>query len=52
MFYRESKGSWETGLEIHLPTGDFLSITNKISKDGWNWYDAPPLAYTEWLKKQ
>jgi len=52
MFYRESKDNWETGLKIHLPTGDCLSVDNKTSKDGWNWFDTPPSAYTDWLKKQ
>lgn len=53
MFYFKSEnGEWVTGLEIHLPDGTVLNAENQLSKDGWEWFDAPPPEYLEWINKE
>lgn len=54
MFYRynSTKDNWSIGSEIHFPDGTILNDLNKIQKDGWQWYDAPPQAYLDWAEAQ
>lgn len=53
MFYKiEEDGNWVTGNKIYFPDGTILSSDNKISKDGWVWYDEDPQEYLDWLDTQ
>ncbi len=46
MFYKFENGKWEYGLKVCLPSGDILTEENKISLDGWEWYDEAPENFT------
>lgn len=54
MFYKYNTidDTWKIGSEIHFPDGTILNASNKIQKDDWQWYDAPPKAYLDWLESQ
>lgn len=43
MFYKYENDEWYYGLIIYLPSGDILSEDNKVSLDGWEWYDESPI---------
>jgi hypothetical protein len=53
MYYKiEENGDWVLANRIDYPDGTILSSDNKLSKDGWVWYDNPPQEYLDWLKTQ
>ena len=45
MFYKKINGEWFSGLQINLPSGVVLNASNKENKEGWIWYDEPPLEF-------
>jgi len=51
MFYKYENGEWFTGAGIHFPDGTILSVENKIEKDGWKWYDEPPVEFQNYLEQ-
>jgi hypothetical protein len=54
MFYKkdENTGEWYFGNEVHFPDGIKITSENKLTKDGWVWYDEPPQEYLDWLETQ
>ena len=42
MFYKFDNGEWLKGNKIYFPDGTILSSSNKIEKDGWQWYHEQP----------
>jgi hypothetical protein len=53
MYYKkEEDGCWNVGNRIDFPDGTTLNSENKLSKDGWEWYDEPPQEYLDWLDIQ
>lgn len=50
--YNEIEDVWYIGYKITFPDGTTLSIDNKEEKDGWKWYDEPPIEYLEWLESR
>jgi hypothetical protein len=53
MYYKkEEDGNWNVGNRIDFPDGVVLSKDNKLSKDGWVWYDETPQEYLDWLDTQ
>lgn len=50
-FYKlEDSGNWLIANKVYLPSGTVLSVDNKISEDGWVWYDTEPQEYLNWLE--
>ena len=45
MFYKKINDEWYYGAIVCLPSGEILSIDNKINSDGWEWKDEPPLDF-------
>ena len=53
MYYKkEEDGCWNVGNRIDFQDGTTLNSENKLSKDGWEWYDEPPQEYLDWLDIQ
>lgn len=53
MYYKiEEDGYWNVGNRIDFPDGTTLNSENRLSKDGWEWYDEPPQEYLDWLDTQ
>ena len=48
MFYKlDNNSKWWDATVVHLPNGITLSPENKISVDGWEWLDEPPIGWIE-----
>lgn len=48
MFYKlDDNSKWWDATIVHLPNGVILSPENKISVDGWEWLDEPPIGWIE-----
>lgn len=54
MFYKkEEDSSWLIGKVIKIGTsGEILDENNKENEYGWEWHDAPPQEYLDWLEEQ
>ena len=46
----DGEESWGVGSRIFFTDGEVLSENNKVSRDGWVWYDDPPEEYLQWLE--
>jgi len=50
-FYKlEDSGNWLIANKVYLPSGTVLSVDNKISEDGWYWFNEEPFEYIEYLE--
>ena len=45
MFYKFENGKWEYGYTVCLPSGEILSVDNKVNLNGWVWYDEQPIDF-------
>lgn len=52
MFYKkEENGSWYSGAQVYIATGEVLTEQNRDNDFGWIWYDEAPEEYVEWLNE-
>lgn len=43
---------WIIGKEVRFPDKTVINKDNRITKDGFEWFDKPPIKYIKWLKEK
>jgi hypothetical protein len=52
MYYKFDieRNEWYVGSTIYFPTGEILTLENKLEFDGWKFHEEPPIEYLKWIE--